>query len=623
MNGHKAVRFDGDMDALAMSANSYDSTPGLGGSSLTVVMVARPRGPGKGDGVHVNSGAGLIGGTVSWNPGTMWTLALSESGAVGAGSCTNTNNADFTGWSSVWDSMTNVVDSAPHVVMYTWQSGEALEVNVDGQRTQFAGSLVDDDTVTKTRLILGSNEAKLGFDGDIAEFRIYKGARLSAAEQDTVGRELAAVYGAVYTGAAENSGPEPEPASVPDAVAVWNPDGLSGTPGTTVTDWSSSNETWSFNSTIAHAVHSWATSPSIGTETLNGYKTLYFDGVANQLAMTGNNPTPVSGATDMTVAVVLRPHGWGAGDSYEWRYNAWVVGQSFGSGGQQWAVSYPENALLSGCVGTHDDGGQWSRVEADVPLFYGNEAHVAIMTLKGGESVSINIDGAVKTTTYQIPPAAGIKQTRSLMGVNDVTECCFKGEIAEMRFWKEALTLDQQRALGTQLARKYGLSEDGYVSAQGPFASREVDIAEGAVFDAGGYYRVQAGQVFRGGGDVEAVLKLGADGVIESGLTTALTVDGLVVESGSVLRWCCGADGEHAPTQVNGDVILPQGTAAVEIDSESNAPRGILLAYTGSLIDNGVTWQISGGNSTTEIVHDVENRRLRISTIVGTVLIVQ
>lgn len=619
MNGHKAVRFDGAMDALALSSSQYASTPTVGGSSLTVAVVARPRGPGKGNGTNANGGAGLIGSTLSWNAGTLWTLALGQSGAVGAGCCTNTASPNFTGWSSVWDSTTNVADSTPHVVMFTWQPGEALEVNVDGQRTQFEGSLVDAATIANTRLILGSNENKLGFNGDIAEFRIYKGVRLSAAEQDTVGRELAAMYGAVYTGTAEDPGAEPEQASVPAPVAVWNPDGLSGTPGTTVTSWTSTNGARSFSSVTARNVHSWATSPTIGTETLNGYKTLYFDAVSNHLALTGSS-NPVSGSTNMTVAVVLRPHGRGAGTSTDWRYNAFVVGQSYMSGvGQQWAVAYPTNALLRGCVGTQDAPSLWSRIDADVPLFYDNQAHVAIMTLKGGESVSINIDGAVKTTTNQIPAAAGIKQTRILLGASEDSVYLFKGVIAEMRFWREALTLEQQRTLGTELARKYGLPEDGYVSAQGPFASREVNIADGAVFDAG-YYRVQAGQVFRGGGDVAAVLKLSADAVIESGPAAALTVNGLVVEAGGVLRWSCGADGSHAPTQVSGDVSLPQGTVLVEIDAANNAPQGVLLQYAGTLVDNGAVWEISGGRSTTKIVHDVANKRLKISTMTGTCL---
>ena len=626
MNGHKAVRFDGNMDALALSTATY-TTPAYGGSNLTVAIVVRPRGPGKGSGTSANGVSGIIGSYIGWNAtGSLWTLALSPSGSVGAGCCTNTAVVNFAGWSSVWDSTTNVVDSTPHVVMYTWQSGEVLEVNVDGQRTQFEGTLVDAAALVNTRMILGSNEAKLGFNGDIAEFRFYKGAPLSTADQDKVGRELAAVYGAVYTGAAEEDPEaEPEQASVPAAVAVWNPDGLSGTPGTPVTAWTSTTDARSFSSATASAVHPWATSPKIGTETINGYKTLYFDGGSNHLALTSTK-NPVSGYTNMTVAVVLRPHGRGVGTSTDWKLNAFVVGQSFYSGvGQNWAVAYPANALLRGCVVTNDQNNNvtlWPSVEADVPLFYDNQAHVAIMTLKGGESVSINIDGAVKTTTNQIPAAAGIKATRILLGASEDGVNVFKGVIAEMRFWREALTLEQQRALGTELARKYDLPEDGYVFAQGPFASREVEVAAGAVFDAV-YYCAQAGQVFRGGGDVNALLKLGADAVIESGPAAALTVQGLEVEAGGMLRWSCGADGAHAPTQVSGGVTLPQGTVLVEIDAANNVPRGVLLQYTGTLVDNGVVWEISGGGSTTKIVHDVENKRLQISTMTGTMLSVR
>jgi hypothetical protein len=604
-----------------------------------VAVGVRPPGAGQGTGSDVRDAAGIVGSQYAAQAGGLWALGVRQDGAAGAGF--GPTNMPPPPWATAWGAAGGLSLGVPHVVIYTGEGVPHVELNVDGTRSRQTVSSTP-ASLSKTRIILGSNENALGFNGDISEVRFYRGVYLSAEEQDRIGSELAATYGAAYesvvppapVGGTEGLVPPPvaggttagteEP--VPPAVAVWNTENLSGAAGTVVDSWASTNGTWTFNSAIAKAIHGWATSPAIGAETLGGYKTVSFDGASNHLALTGSGPsTPASGATDLTVAGVLRPRGRGTGGQGDWRSAAGIIGQNYNPGAH-WGLATSSSGLVgAGVSSVASQATAWS----ERPMFYDTEAHVAVLVWKGGESVSVNVDGVLNTVTNN-PQSGGRVKTRIILGSNEAGSC-FRGEIAEIRFWQNALTVAQQNALGLELARKYALSEEGYVSdaaslAQGPFASREVEIAEGAAFDArGGAYRIRAGQMFRGGGMASGGLIVGAGGVLEAGSDAALSVDALAVEAGGVLRWRCGADGTHAPTEVAGDVVLPAGTVCVEIDAAGGnpAPRGVLLRYGGTLTDNGAVWAVAGGRGATRVVHDAADKRLLVATPTGTFLSVR
>ncbi|HRR34779.1 MAG TPA: autotransporter-associated beta strand repeat-containing protein, partial [Kiritimatiellia bacterium] len=326
MNGHKAVRFNGSTDALGMSG-LLTTTPVNNANKLTVAAVVRPRGPGKGDGSQIVNAAGIVGSQMTGGGGGLWGLAINQNGAVGSG--VSLNNL---AWTVVWDSTTNVVDSRPHVVIYTWAQGTELTINIDGARTRLTSG-VPGNLLAKTRMLMGSNENGLGFDGDIAEIRFYKNAALSDAEQDMLGTLLADTYGAAYVAGGWTS----IPVSVPDSSAVWSPDTLTGAPGDELAEWPSTNGVWKFSSALATTIGGTYTpkrtfdAPTIGTSLMNGYRVASFNGVTDAMALTGNAPTPTSGATDLTVAVVMRNDAVGVGGyANDWRSGtAGIIGRAF------------------------------------------------------------------------------------------------------------------------------------------------------------------------------------------------------------------------------------------------------------------------------------------------------
>lgn len=621
MNGHKAVRFNGGTDALGMSG-LLDTTPVNGANRLTVAAVVRPLGPGKGDGSQIVNAAGIVGSQMTSAGSGLWSLALNQNGAVGAG-VSLSNLA----WTAVWDGTTNVVDSQPHVVIYTWTQGTELTVNIDGARTRLTSG-VPGNLLSKTRMLMGSNENGLGFDGDIAEIRFYKNAVLSDAEQDALGTLLADTYGATYA----TGGGSAAPASVPDSPAVWSPDTLTGAPGAELAEWPSTNGVWIFSSSLATTIGGTYIpvrtfdAPTIGATLMNGYRVASFNGVTDAMAMTGNQTaTPTSGATNLTVAVVMRSDAVGVGGyASDWRAaTAGIIGQVFDS--NWWGISYNAYGRAGACIG---GGTSFLNAWGAPRNLNDGEPHVLIYVWQNGSNVTMNVDGwrSVKYDTAYAHTAARVK-TRCMLGATEKT--CARVDIAEIHHYQTAFTPEQQDALGLALARKYGAETYGYLDHPGAvapvLASREVQIDAGATLQtATGGMRIEPGQRFTGAGTVAGTLKVGADGEIATSTDGALTVENLTFEAGGVCRWAYGADGSHAPLAVTGTLSLPAGTVVVEIDGAVANPAayGVVMTWSGLLNDHGAVWEVRGGRTQTAVIVDADAKQIRLVTPTGTLFFV-
>ena len=416
--------------------------------------------------------------------------------------------------------------------------------------------------------------------------------------------------------------------TLPTPIAVWSANTLAGALGSTVTSWASTNGMWAFNSTVASAIYAGFTSPKLGTSLLNGYRVVTFNGTSNALAMTGNSATPVSGTTNLTVAVVTRFGGAGIGGAGEFRSSAGIVGQTLQMVGNNstnwWGLSYSAQGRAGAGVGGLLPGvvNAWAAPRE----LHDGEPHVLIYVWQSGSNVLMNVDGYAAVSGASL--TAPMTQSRMILGANE-NKFCFGGDIAEFRFYRTALSQIEQTVLALELARKYGAVIAGYrpdgLAPDAPLASREVRVEAGAAFYAGASGTpVGADQVYTGGGSVHGTLSVGTNGVIVCGPTEALAVDNLVFNPGSVCRWACAADGTHTPTAA-GNITLPRGTVVVDIQQAGAnlAPRGTLLRYTGVLVDNGVTWSISGGRPQTKVVSDALHKTLRLSTPTGTAFFVR
>ncbi len=413
--------------------------------------------------------------------------------------------------------------------------------------------------------------------------------------------------------------------ALPAPDAVWEANTLVGTPGSAVTSWSSTNGTWAFNSTIASAIYAGFTSPKLGTSLLNGHRVVTFNGTSNALALTGNKATPASGATNLTVAVVVRGGGAGRGDSGDWRDGAGIIGQTLYQVGNAstnwWGIGYSAQGRAGAGVGGLVPGVStaWS-----VPReLHDGEPHVLIYVWRGGSGVLMNVDGYVTASGASL--TVPMLQSRMILGANE-NKFCFNGDIAEFRFYRAALSADEQTVLALELARKYGAVVAGYrpdgLAPDAPLASREVRIAAGASFYAGASGTpVGSGQVYTGDGDVYGSLNVAMNGVIACGPAEALTLERLVFQPGGIFRWVCGADGSHQPVEVR-DLILPQGVVVVDVDTpeEKVRPTGVLIRYSGEIVDNGASWNVHGDHPETAVVVDRKRKMIRLTTPTGTLI---
>jgi len=416
--------------------------------------------------------------------------------------------------------------------------------------------------------------------------------------------------------------------TLPAPYAVWSADKLTGALGSSVTSWSSTNATWAFNATIASAINKSFNSPTLGLDLLNGHRVVSFNGVSNALAMTGNAPTPASGATNLTVAVVARFGNAGIGGAGEFRASAGMIGQTLQSVGNTstnwWGLSYSAQGRAGAGIGGLLPGvvSAWAAPRE----LHDGEPHVLIYVWQGGSNVLMSVDGyAIACVT---PFLAPMTQSRIILGSNE-NLLCFKGDMAEIQFYRSALTVEQQTVLALDLAQRYGVEIAGFcadgVQREGPLASREVHVEAGAAFHASATGTpIHAGQVYTGDGNVYGTLRVATNGVIACGPAEALTLENLAFGPGGVCRWECGADGTHAPLVV-GNLTLPQGKVVVDIimAGENPQPRGMLIQYTGDLVDQGVVWEIRGGRPQTTVRVDGSRKALYVSTPVGTAVFVR
>jgi autotransporter-associated beta strand protein len=416
--------------------------------------------------------------------------------------------------------------------------------------------------------------------------------------------------------------------ALPQPRAVWRADTLSGAPGETVNTWQSTNGTWTFTLAGATGTWPWITPPTVGAE-MNGHRTVAFNGTSSAMYLTGTAETPAEGATNLTVAVVLRAGGAGKGiTGNDWRSNAGIIGVTYGSVINHWGIGY--NAYGRAGAGIRTRTGTVATAWGAPRELHDGEAHVLLYVWPGGSNIVMNVDGW-RTAAYTAPGLLddALVRSRMMVGATETAGRCFDGEIAEIRFYRTALTPGQQRTLGLELARTYGADTAGYLTeeqlAVGSLASADVHIAAGATLQTAGVgSRILSGQVFRGAGAVTGNLIVGAGGVIQTATNESLNVAALTFEAGGVCRWPWTLAG--APQAVKaGDVTLPQGAVTVDLGAtgENPTPRGVLLSYTGTLTDNGVVWNVVGGGGSTIVRHDAAGKAFRLSTPTGTLISVR
>ncbi len=131
-----------------------------------------------------------------------WGIAYNAYGRVGA--CIG----EGTHFLNAWGAPRNLNDGEPHVLIYVWQNGSNVTMNVDGWRSvKYDATHTHTAGRKQTRCMLGATE-KTCARVDIAEIHHYRTA-LTPEQQDALGLALARKYGAETYGYLDH----------PDAVA--------------------------------------------------------------------------------------------------------------------------------------------------------------------------------------------------------------------------------------------------------------------------------------------------------------------------------------------------------------------------------------------------------------------
>ena len=84
-------------------------------------------------------------------------------------------------------------------MLFTWTAGGETIVEIDGY-AYGAPDLSGVKSITKSRMMMGTDEGVNPFHGDIAEVRFYNNRNLSAEQRRQLGRDLAQTYGAEIVG---------------------------------------------------------------------------------------------------------------------------------------------------------------------------------------------------------------------------------------------------------------------------------------------------------------------------------------------------------------------------------------------------------------------------------------
>lgn len=207
-------------------------------------------------------------------------------------------------------------------------------------------------------------------------------------------------------------------------------------------------------------VSSWAVATGSGTATqgnannqprliknqINGRSVVRFDGVNDQLRVTNQS---LNGATNFTIAMLIRTSNTGVGESTQWYNNSGIVDAEVAGVTNDWGVAINSTGRIGVGVGNPDVTAYSGTSIAD------GQPHIIVFT-KSGTATSLSIDGGVPIPGTVSANARTVGQL--VFGSLQTNINYFKGDIGEVRLYNDALDADAVRALSSQIASLWGTS---------------------------------------------------------------------------------------------------------------------------------------------------------------------
>ena len=604
-NGHAALDFNGA--ALAVTAAN---DPLVGKNKWTIAVVF------KGNAGYTDSSggntafyrhAGLLGNEISGVGRGDWAIALASNGKLCAGLGVSSSGGDYTLWSDL-PFRRNLKDDRPHVAIYS-AGGTSVALNVDGITSSYttASAIANRASISSdVSFLIGASQNSAntlvrGFNGKIAEIRIYPGTKMDAASVSALGAELAATYGAadgwkfacdsveVMAGdipaTAAPSATEPS-----DGATVWEADTLDAADGASVSQWPAKTDSEKV-ATLSAAGISSAHAPTLVKDAINGCAALRFStDDKNTLGIPGAS-SPVAGSVNYSMVVVFRAKrdGINAESSHAFNGLGLLSTEIGGSDQKDTILGFMDRGRVACTYGGYGlaqrnylSYGVRDKASADQSLYapvYGmndGEAHCVIASVDGTNSnLWMMADGAWKHAKIESAQAERHSTKRMLIGgiseSGDSSARFFDGDIAAIRLYNKALSVEEMNAVTDYYAAKYGIRraptvgvDSASVSGYGLAATSITVTADATLRLPSGEtspFKIGAGQSISGGGAVQGTLGVAADGALAMG-SEGLTVDDLRLDSGAriILTEAFARD----PDAISAGALTASGTVNVE-----------------------------------------------------------
>ncbi|MFA7052129.1 MAG: LamG-like jellyroll fold domain-containing protein [Kiritimatiellia bacterium] len=229
----------------------------------------------------------------------------------------------------------------------------------------------------------------------------------------------------------------------------WTADSLSGTNNEPVTVWTDVNNGVPATNAVPSQM------PCLIRNEINGHSAVRFSSAASQYLAVSADNSPISGATGFSIVVVFKTTTAGVGSGHWYNCTGLVDGEQ---GGIQndWGLAYNSSGLVTGGAGFPAINTDTTVTSASGYSVVNGQTHVALLTWQGTNLV-MNVDGRVTTAASISGTVSPRNVYRLLFGSMNFIKY-FNGDMAEIRIYRNhALTADEQRQIGGELAATYGV----------------------------------------------------------------------------------------------------------------------------------------------------------------------
>ena len=355
-----------------------------------------------------------------------------------------------------------------------------------------------------------------------------------------------------YTGATTIKGGTLKLAPSLSPVALWNADSISGNTGDTVSAW-----TDSVGSKVA-TQNGAGNLPTLALAGLGAHKTVRFNGAQTQSLQVADVDSPISSATNFSIAVVFKTSTNGVGGEGQWYQNTGIVDAEQPGTTEDWGMVLNANGRAGAGIG----GGGGDRTIYSQAGLANGAGHVAILTRSDSSSFTLTVDG--QTVTGASVDVLPRNVSRFLFGAIQTNLDYFTGDIAQVQMFNGVLSGAQVNGIGSALSGTYGITNGFAAGSLLPQATPVsitaadgvLDLSDGTV-TIGSLQGVAGSQVLMGAG----ALTIGTDNTSPT-FSGKINGTGNLTKIGSGVQTLDAVQGYTGATLVNDGILRVTGSVA-------------------------------------------------------------